>query len=120
MQGLTTQLVRYLSTVADHRTDGDLLAGFLSQNTEADFAELVRRHGPMVWGVCRRALPDCSDAEDAFQSAFMVLVQRGNRLVGSPTVGPWLHRVAVWTARNARRHNARRLAKRVTLSEQLP
>ncbi|HEV3435970.1 MAG TPA: sigma-70 family RNA polymerase sigma factor [Gemmata sp.] len=119
MRGFTTQLVRYLSTVANHRTDGDLLAGFLTRKAEADFAELVRRHGPMVWGVCRRALPDRSDAEDAFQTAFMVLVQRGNRLVTFPSIGPWLHRVAVWTARNVRRRNARQLAKRVTLPEQL-
>ncbi len=119
MRGFTTQLVRYLSTVADHRTDGDLLTGFLTRKAEADFAELVRRHGPMVWGVCRRALPDRSDAEDAFQTAFMVLVQRGNRLVTFPSIGPWLHRVAVWTARNVRRRNARQLAKRVTLPEQL-
>lgn len=120
MRGFTTQLVRYLSTAANHRTDGDLLAGFLTRNNEADFAELVRRHGPMVWGICRRALPNHSDAEDAFQTAFMVLVQRGNRLTGLLSVGPWLHRVAVWTVKNVRRRNARQLARRVTLPEQLP
>ena len=119
MRTATSQLIRYFSTVADRRGDGELLAGFLTQNAEADFAELVRRHGPLVWGACRRALPDHADAEDAFQSVFLVLVQRGHRLVHSPCIGPWLHRVAVWTARNLRRRNARRLAKRETISEQL-
>jgi RNA polymerase sigma factor (sigma-70 family) len=120
MRTVTSQLVHYLSTVADRRTDGELLAGFLNHNAEADFAELVRRHGPLVWGTCRRVLPDHSDAEDAFQTVFLVLIQRGNRLIGSATIGPWLHRVAVWTTRNVRRRNARRLARREMVHEQIP
>jgi RNA polymerase sigma factor (sigma-70 family) len=120
MRTVTSQLVHYLSTVTDRRTDGELLGGFLNRNSEADFAELVRRHGPLVWGACRRALPDRTDAEDAFQTVFLVLVQRGHRLVGSTNLGPWLHRVAVWTTRNVRRRNARRLARREVLHEQIP
>jgi RNA polymerase sigma factor (sigma-70 family) len=120
MRGVTTQIIRQLSAAADRRTDGELLGGFLTRNVEADFAELVRRYGSMVWSVCRRTLPDRADAEDAFQTVFLVLVRRGKKLVGLPTVGPWLHRVAVWTARNVRRRNAHRLAKRVTLTEALP
>ncbi|HEV3383676.1 MAG TPA: sigma-70 family RNA polymerase sigma factor [Gemmata sp.] len=120
MRTVSCQLVHYLSTVTDHRTDGELLGGFLNHNAEADFAELVRRHGPLVWGACRRALPDRTDAEDAFQTVFLVLVQRGHRLVGSTNLGPWLHRVAVWTTRNVRRRNARRLARREMLHEQIP
>ncbi len=73
----------------------------------------------MVWGVCRRTLPDYADAEDAFQTVFLVLVQRGKRVVGFSCLGPWLHRVAVWTTRNVRRRNARRLARQSALPEQL-
>src|SRR6185295_5634450 len=91
--------------------DGALLVAFLTERDEAAFAELVRRHGPLVWGVCRRALPDPADAEDAFQATFLVLVRRAARLTAAPAVGPWLFRVAAWTARNARRRNARRLAR---------
>jgi RNA polymerase sigma factor (sigma-70 family) len=119
MSAFTAQLARYISIASTQRTDGELLAGFLDRNEEADFAELVRRHGPMVWGTCRRALPDKADAEDAFQTVFLVLIQRGIRLVSSPSIGPWLHRVAVWTTRNVRRRNARQLAKRETLSEEV-
>jgi RNA polymerase sigma factor (sigma-70 family) len=119
MRSLTPELIRCLSTVLDTRTDSDLLTGFLANRTPGDFAELVRRHGPMVWGTCRRTLPDYADAEDAFQTVFMVLVQRGKRLKDSATIGPWLHRVALWTTRNLRRRNARRLASRVPLPEQL-
>jgi RNA polymerase sigma factor (sigma-70 family) len=120
MRRLPGPLLRHLQRPPDCRTDGDLIAGFLGGTAETDFAELVRRHGPMVWGVCRRVLPDPADAEDAFQATFLVLVRRARRLAGRGTVGPWLHQVAVWTARNTRRRNARQMAKRVCLPEQLP
>ena len=105
---------------ADRRTDGELLAAFAAGPSEDAFAELVRRHGPLVWGACRRLLPDPSDAEDAFQAAFLVLVRRARGLTRCATLGPWLHRVAVWTARNVRRKNARRLARQSALPEHVP
>jgi hypothetical protein len=37
-------------------TDGQLLEDYLSRRDGADLTALVRRHGPMVWGVCRRVL----------------------------------------------------------------
>ena len=120
MRSLATQLVRLLPSAIDVRSDGDLLAGFLTDGIEADFAELVRRHGRLVWGACRRSLPNSADAEDAFQATFLVLVRRGRRLTSFSTIGPWLYRVAAWTARNLRRRNASRLAKQTALSDQVP
>jgi RNA polymerase sigma factor (sigma-70 family) len=104
----------------DPRRDGDLVAAFLGRRDEGAFAELVRRHGPLVWGVCRRTLPDAADAEDAFQATFLVLVRRAGRMTAAGTVGPWLHRVAVLTARTARRKNARRLARFAPLPDAVP
>jgi RNA polymerase sigma factor (sigma-70 family) len=95
---------------ADPRTDRALLAAFLSERDEPAFAELVRRHGPLVWATCRRALPDPADAEDAFQATFLVLVRRADRLTAADSLGPWLYRVAAWTGRSQRRKNARRRA----------
>jgi RNA polymerase sigma factor (sigma-70 family) len=120
MRHVAARIVHALPTSAQLRTDGDLLDGFLTHGHEDDFAEVVRRHGPLVWGVCRRALPDPADAEDAFQATFLVLVRRGRKLTGYPTIGPWLHKVAAWTARNVRRRNARRLSKQSVLPDALP
>jgi RNA polymerase sigma factor (sigma-70 family) len=110
-------LGRHLSHVRESRSDGELLAAFLSEHDNEAFAELVRRHGSLVWATCRRLLPDTSDAEDAFQSSFLVLVRRGRRLRSRDTLGPWLYQVAVRTARNIRRRNARIMAKRKPLGD---
>jgi len=108
---LTDFLRRCGSAAHGRLSDGQLLARFAAGRDEAAFAALVGRHGPLVWGTCRRLLPDPADAEDAFQATFLVLLRRAPRLAERATVGPWLYRVAVWTARNLRRRNAYRLAR---------
>ncbi|QDU23798.1 RNA polymerase sigma factor [Urbifossiella limnaea] len=114
---MTPLAALFRRSAADPRADGPLLAAFVHHRDEPAFAELVRRHGPLVWGACRRALPDPADAEDAFQATFLVLVRRARALTAAGTVGPWLLKVAALTARNARRKNARRLARAAPLPD---
>jgi RNA polymerase sigma factor (sigma-70 family) len=92
-------------------TDGELLEGFVTRRDPAAFAALVQRHGPMVWGVCRRVVPSPQDAEDAFQATFLVLVRKAASVVPREMVANWLYGVAHQTARNARAAAASRATR---------
>jgi RNA polymerase sigma factor (sigma-70 family) len=83
-------------------TDGQLLECFVSRRETAALEALVRRHAPMVWGVCLRILSNHHDAEDAFQAAFLVLVRKAASVTPREMVGNWLYGVAQQTARKAR------------------
>jgi RNA polymerase sigma factor (sigma-70 family) len=89
-------------------SDGRLLERFAAHREEAPFEALLRRHGPMVWGVCRRVLRDHHDAEDAFQATFLVLARKGHSIAHRELVANWLYRVAYQTAMKARSTRAKR------------
>ncbi len=102
--------------VAGGLSDGELLDRFLSRSAvaedaalgaEAAFATLVARHGPMVLGVCRRALADPNDVEDAFQATFLVLVRRARSVRVGDSLGRWLYGVARRVAAKAQARSAR-------------
>jgi RNA polymerase sigma factor (sigma-70 family) len=98
------------------RTDGELLSAFLARHDAAAFEALVRRHGPMVHGVCRRVLANRVDVEDAFQATFLVLVRRAHTVRPREKVGNWLYGVAYKTALAAKRTLARRHARETQVS----
>lgn len=73
LTGQLEDVMRYLRKVARPKEaaqvgDVELLERFIRSHDEAAFEALVRRHGPMVLGVCQRVLRNQADADDAFQA----------------------------------------------------
>lgn len=106
-------VLQHLSKVAavqTHRglSDRQLLDEFVASHDEAAFTVLIERHGPMVLGVCRRALPNAHDAEDACQASFLVLARKAASIRKRTSVGSWLHGVASRVALKLKRGHARR------------
>jgi RNA polymerase sigma factor (sigma-70 family) len=100
-------VLRYLHEVLGREppgspTDADLLERFLARRDQAAFELLVWRHGRMVLSVCRRLLRDPQDAEDAFQSTFLVLVRKARSIRRREAVAGWLYQVAHRCALKAR------------------
>ncbi|MDY3560654.1 sigma-70 family RNA polymerase sigma factor [Gemmata sp. JC673] len=108
---LTAAVTRARRAARADLADGELVTRFGATGDPDAFAQLVRRHGPMVSAVCRRITRHRHDAEDAFQAAFLVLARKAGELDPPGAVGGWLFGVAVNTARAARRRSARRCAR---------
>jgi RNA polymerase sigma-70 factor (ECF subfamily) len=93
---------------ADTVADRQLLESFVAGRQEAAFTALVRRHGAMVFGVCRRVLTDWHDAEDAFQATFLILARQAGSIRRRESVGSWLYGVAYRVSQKAKAGAARR------------
>ena len=114
--GPSVALKRDIGTLFDAGTasglsDRQLLEQFAGRrdvSAEAAFEVLVLRHGPMVLRVCRNVLGDSTDAEDAFQATFLVLVRRCGSIRRLESLGSWLYGVACRVAARARVDAAKR------------
>ena len=114
---MPTSVIKHIRrVVGDGLRDGELLGRYVDRRDEAALAALVNRHGPMVWGVCRRHLSH-HDAEDAFQATFIVLVRKAASIAQREAVGNWLYGAAHQTALQARRSAARRKLREVQVTE---
>lgn len=108
MNELLVHLRRAVLRSESETTDGELLSSFVGRRDGAALAALIERHGPMVWGVCRRLLHNHHDAEDAFQATFLVFVRKAASMRRQEFVANWLYGVARQTAMRARATAARR------------
>jgi RNA polymerase sigma factor (sigma-70 family) len=102
-----TTVLRHLRRLAaagrdDGASDGHLLRRFAATGDADAFALLLRRHGPMVLGVCRRILANPADADDVFQATFLVLLRRATAVRRPEALASWLYGVALRLARRAR------------------
>ena len=100
-------------------TDAELLDRFGRSRDESAFAELVRRHGPVVYRICRR-LVGPADADDAFQSTFLVLATRLRAARAAGAWGGWRAGVVGRVARQTRRAAARRRRYERAAGEERP
>jgi RNA polymerase sigma factor (sigma-70 family) len=97
-----------------------LLARWIATAEPSAMDTLVRRHGKMVLGVCRRTLGSGPDAEDAFQIAFLVLVTKARSLTRPGQVAGWLHGVAFQVSRRIRSDAARRRRREDAMTTDFP
>jgi DNA-directed RNA polymerase specialized sigma24 family protein len=99
------------TTEWDARPDAKLLDRFARSGEHPAFEAILRRHGPLVLGVCRLVLGRPEDAEDAFQATFLVLVRKARSVARGERLGLWLYGVAFRVARRARERAARTVAQ---------
>ncbi|HEV3437004.1 MAG TPA: sigma-70 family RNA polymerase sigma factor [Gemmata sp.] len=99
--------------------DRELLDRFTSTRDNDAFSELVRRHGPIVYRICRR-LVGTAAADDAFQATFLLLATRTTAAKAATSVGGWLVGVAGRVARQIRRAAQRRRQHESTAACQTP
>jgi RNA polymerase sigma factor (sigma-70 family) len=120
--GVMNAVVRDLQTLFDTGvmgalSDKQLLDRFVEQRDGTIFEAIIRRHGPTVWGVCRRVLRDHHDAEDAFQATFLVLARKSASIMPREKLGNWLYGVAYRTAMKARTQRRKRRDREAQVSE---
>ncbi len=111
MAASAESLLRHLHRLMAHQdlaSDAVLLERFVAQRDESAFAVLLARHGPMVYGVCRRVLHDVHKAEDVFQAVFLVLARKAGTLRRPQSLASWLYGTARHLALKVRRGDARR------------
>jgi RNA polymerase sigma factor (sigma-70 family) len=108
IEGLLPHLRDLVSRGDNQTADRELLQRFSAGQDEAAFAEIVRRHGPVLLRVCRRVLHNGHDAEDVCQAAFLLLAQKATSVRWRDSVAGWLFQTAYRLSLKARTAGLRR------------
>ena len=101
----------------DDCPDAELLRQYQAKRDGAAFAEIVYRHGSMVFGTCKRVLGNATDADDAFQATFFILARKAGQIRKADAVGSWLHGVAVKVARKAQQQALKRRLRQMAAAK---
>ena len=96
-------------------TDEDLAHRAADGDTAA-LDDLLRRHTPLVHGVCRRILGNPDDALDATQEALISIATKIGTFDGRARFTTWCYRIAT----NAALDEARRRGRRPVATERTP
>src|SRR5262249_46373174 len=91
------------------RSDAELLGRFIQLRDNAAMTALIERHGPMVHDLCRRLLHRETDADDAFQATFLVLLRKAHSIRKRRSLGSWLYGVAYRIARKTSANSHRQV-----------
>jgi RNA polymerase sigma factor (sigma-70 family) len=99
-----------MGEMTDRPTDSQLLRDYASGAAPDAFAQLARRHLPLVYTVALRSVGnDPHLAEDVTQAVFMVLHRKAHRIPGGGSLlAGWLVQTTRYAAGNALRRERRR------------
>lgn len=87
-------------------TDQQLLDRYRHQRDCEAFAEIVVRHGQLVYATARRLAP--ADADDIAQAVFCLLSEKAAALRAEPSLAGWFYQATRYCARNATKVRQRR------------
>jgi DNA-directed RNA polymerase specialized sigma24 family protein len=78
--------------------DMELLRDYARQNSEAAFAELVRRHIALVYSAALRHVGTAPHAEEITQAVFIILARKAGSLRADTILESWLYETTRLTA----------------------
>jgi RNA polymerase sigma factor (sigma-70 family) len=88
--------------------DRQLMAGYVSEGSQAAFSELVNRHLNLVYSVALRKLGNPHDAEEISQIVLCQLARKARTLKPTMDIAGWLYKAAVLESLSHLRKERRR------------
>jgi RNA polymerase sigma factor (sigma-70 family) len=102
------------------RSDNELLAEFLKNDSEEAFATLVARHVNKVYSVALRHVGNPHHAEEITQAVFVILLKKAKALHKDTILSGWLYQTARLTAVTFLRSEIRRVRREQEVQMETP